>query len=356
MTLIELLSDDIFKLPIVKGEGEVLIEILTQKFDKYIELLRDLDDTDQYTDAILKEMPQIELLCNSIREAVELYLKGSPYKAYSIFNEGISKLDSYIYDSSMDFKNAPLYRIRNTEKRHLDKRDIFHTPFESRGRVRNQRFSINGFPCLYFGSSIYACWEELNRPSFDNLHISSFKFLNEPHILDLTFPVSKVKQRSTNSKPQNSDIVNKIILFPLIISCSVKNKNNTDIFKEEYIIPQILLEWVNNTTKIDAIKYSSLSLPNYNLDDYLFINYVFPAKNHSKSGYCAHLRDMFELTDPISWNFAKSVCVNNKSISERQHIHNFKIVYPIGSYYPHTEFGHMEGIIKSMNFSKLEVV
>lgn len=353
MTLTELLSDDIFKLPVVKGEGEVLIEILTQKFDRYIELLGDLDNTDQYTDAILKEMPQIELLCNGLKEAVELYLKGSPGKAYSFFNGSIFKLDSYIYE--MDIKDVHLYRIRDLEERYLTKKDIFHIPFESRGKVRNQRFSINGFPCLYFGSSIYACWEELNRPGFDNLHISSFKFIKSPHILDLTFPVGKVKQRSINSKPQNSDIVNKIILFPLIISCSVKNKNNTDIFKEEYIIPQILLEWVNNTSKIDAIKYSCLSLPNYNLADYLFINYVFPAKNHSKSGYCSHLIDMFELTDPKSWNFAKSAYVNNKSISQRQRINNFNIMNPIGSYY-HTEFGHMEQIIKSMNFSKLEAV
>lgn len=355
MTLSKLLSDDIFKLPLVKGEGEVLIEILTQKFDRYIELLRDLDNTDQYTDAILKEMPQIELLCNGIKETVELYLKGSPYKAYSIFNEGISKLDSHIYESRMDI-DVYLYRIRDTEERHLTKKDIFHIPFESRGRVENQRFSINGFPCLYFGSSIYACWEELNRPGFDNLHISAFKSVKSPHVLDLTFPVGKVGRRSINFKPKDSDIVNKIILFPLIISCSVKNKNNTDIFKEEYIVPQILLEWLNNTSKIDAIKYSSLSLPNYNLDDSLFINYVFPAKNHSKSGHCCYLRDMFMLTDPISWNFAKSIYVNNRSISPRERIHNFKIVDPIGSYYPHTGFGHMEQIIKSMNFSKLEAI
>ena len=253
-----------------------------------------------------------------------------------------------------------LFRIRSSNSKYLSQRDIFHIPFEDRGKIRNQRFSINGFPCLYFGSSIYVCWEELNRPDFENLVISKFKLLTKrPKILDLTFSIHEAKSIITNFKKGDAyyewllfNIIDKIVLFPLIISCSIINKERADIFKEEYVIPQLLTEWVRNGNKINAIEYYSLSLPDYNLHRSLYTNYVFPVKRQKIKGHCSFLSSIFELTDPISWNFAKSLQANIKIDSSNSRF-DFNILNQKISY-KNTQFGQMEQRIESMPFKRFD--
>lgn len=360
MKLIDLLSDDVFVLPVQKGRCPT-VDVLARKCGSYIKLLKRLNNCDKFTRTIKEQIPQIEFLCEGLVKVITHYLNGKPHKAYSEFASAMSKLDVFysIRDRIKYPEQISLFRIRESGNRYLKKKDIFHVPFELRGMVRSQRFSINGYPCLYFGSSVYVCWEELNRPNFDNFFVSEFRLLrHSAKILDLTFDVNQSKRILSNTNKDDEfydyqvfKVCEKIIIFPLIISCSLIEKESTDIFKEEYVIPQILLEWVRDTNEIDAIQYSSVSLPDYNLNDSLFTNYVFPAKHYNPVGFCSHLAEMFELTDPISWNFAKGINGHKKSISLNSRF-DFNILNQKRSY-QHTEFGHMEQILDSMIFSKL---
>ncbi len=334
------------------------------KFDRYIDLLAKLENDTKFTNIILLELPKIKQLCKGLLATITHYLHGKPHKAYSCFDESVSGLSDFIYNSIRNRIKYPeeisLFRIRESDSRYLLRENIFHVPFEYRGFVRNQRFSINGYPCLYFGSSIYVCWEELNRPSFENMFVSKFRLnKHSAKILDLTFPAAQDKRILMNTEGDDDfrdfhvfKAVFKLILFPLILSCSVIEKECKNLFKEEYIIPQILLEWVTDSHGIDAIKYASMSLPDYNLDQSLFTNYVFPAKQHKNSGFCKHLIEMFELTEPISWNFAKSLnCPTQTSLNSK---FDFNILNHMRSY-QHTEFGHMEQVLNSMSFSKINL-
>lgn len=365
MKIIELLSNNTFKFPYPKGNRDI-IEILNQEFEVYLKLLKRIDNEDKFTNTIIDEFANIEGLCNGIISAIKCYLYGSPYKAYEKFNAGIANLTDFILSRIRGrikySEGIILYRIRSSNNKYLTQEEIFHIPFEQRGKIRNQRFSINGLPCLYLGSSIYLCWEELNRPSFENLYVSKFKLKRSPKILDLTFSINQAKQILTKPNKDNAynefllfNIVDKIVIFPLIISCSIINKGNNDPFKEEYIIPQILIEWINNEIGVDAIRYYSVSLPDYDLDNYLYTNYVFPVKNSIRNiGYCDSLSKMFELTKPISWNFAKSISGRTKAPSEKQRF-DFNIINQTRSY-KHTEFGHMEQILDSMDLIELKTI
>ena len=365
MELIEIISNDVFRIPIKKGSLSIG-RTLEKNFDIYLDLLKNLKNRDKFTNTINGQISDIEKLCNKILQALKSYLQGSPYKAYNAFSEGISNIEGFLYFRIRERMKYPegisLFRIRASKNKYLSQGDIFHIPFESRGKIRNQRFSIDGFPCLYLGSSIYVCWEELNRPNFENLFISKFKLLTKrPNILDLTFQVDDMKETITNFIKDNDyyewllfNIVEKIIIFPLIISCSIINKESSDIFKEEYIIPQLLLEWVRDKHKINAIKYLSLSLPDYNLHHSLYTNYVFPAKRQKLKGCCSFLYSIFELTDPISWNFAKSLHVDSKIDSSDLNF-NFNILNQKRSY-KNTQFGQMEEIIGTMPSKKHESI
>lgn len=363
MELIDIISNDVFKIPIKKGKVSIVRRI-DKKFDVYIELLKQFKNRNKFTATIKDQISNIENLCNKLLQAQKKYLQGSPYKAYSAFSDGMSNLEAFLCFRIRERMKYPeyinLFRIRSSKSKYLSQRDIFHIPFEKRGKIRNQRFSINGFPCLYLGSSIYSCWEDLNRPDFENLFISKFKLLTKrPKILDLTFSIHEAERIIASKKKDDMyyewslyNIIEKIILFPLIISCSIINKESTAIFKEEYVIPQILLEWVRSANKINAIEYFSLSLPDYNLDHSLYTNYVFPAKQQKLGGHCSFLSSIFELTDPISWNFAKSLEGLTKSGSSSSKP-DFNILNQ-KRFYKNTQFGQMEKIIGSLPFRKLE--
>lgn len=364
MELIEIISNDVFSIPIKKGKVPV-IKIIDRKFDIFIDLIKKLKNRDKFTGRIKNHISDIENLCKKLIHAQKKYLEGTPSKAYSAFSDGISNIiEALLYFRIRERVKYPekmnLFRIRASNSKYLSQRDMFHIPFEKRGKIRNQRFSINGFPCLYLGSSIYVCWEELNRPDFENLVISKFKLLSyKPNILDLTFSINEAKRVITNFKKNDPfyewllfNIIDKIVLFPLIISCSIIDKESAAIFKEEYIIPQLLTEWVRNGNKINAIEYYSSSLPDYNLNPSLYTNYVFPAKRQKTKGHCSFLSSIFELTDPISWNFAKSLQANKNSESSNSRF-DFNILNRKLSYI-NTQFGQIEEIIDSMQFRKLQ--
>ena len=364
MKLIELFTDKVFELPLKKGSASISAT-LKRKFSIYLELLRKLDKRDKYTRNIRDHKEDINNLCKKLLLAHKSYLQGSPYKAYEHFSDGMSKLEAFLLFRIREHVKYPdsysLFRVRESKEKYLYPEDIFHIPFEQRHKVSNQRYSINGFPCLYLGSSIYVCWEELNRPDFGELYVSKFSIVTQhPKILDLTF---SAKESQSFLKRFNKDndfhewqlngIVDKVILFPLIMSCSVINKENNRVFKEEYIIPQLLLEWVRNKNVINGVEYFSLSLPEYNLDQRLYKNYVFPAKQQKVKGQCDFLSSIFELTDPISWDFVKTLDARAK-IADSSTRFDFNILNQERSY-THTEFSEIEKILDSFPLKKLGV-
>ncbi len=364
MKLIELFSNKVFELPL-KKETTSIGTLLKNKFNIYLDLLEKLDKRDKYTNNIRDHIGDIHNLCKKLLLAHKSYLQGSPYKAYEHFSNGISTLEAFLLFSIQERVKYPdsysLFRVRESKEKYLSKTDIFHIPFEHRYKVSNQRYSINGFPCLYLGTSIYVCWEELNRPNFGELYVSKFRLLTKlPKILDLTFSAQE-SQNFLNKFQKDNDfhewklngIVDKIILFPLIMSCSIINRENNRVFKEEYIIPQLLLEWVRNKNVINGIEYFSLSLPEYNLDQRLYRNYVFPAKQQKVTGQCNFLSNIFELTNPISWDFAKTLDARAKLANSSTNF-DFNILNQKRSYI-HTEFSELEKIIDVFPFKKLGV-
>lgn len=364
MKLIELFSDEVFELPLKREAASISIT-LQKRFNIYLELLDKLDKRDKYTRNIRDHIVDINNLCKKLLLAHKSYLQGSPYKAYDHFSNGMSNLEAFllfrIRERVKYLDSYSLFRVRESKEKYLSKKDIFHIPFEHRYKVSNQRYSINGFPCLYLGSSIYVCWEELNRPNFGDLYVSEFRLVTHyPKILDLTFSAKESQSFLGRFKKDNdfhewklNGIIDKVILFPLIMSCSIINREKNRVFKEEYIIPQLLLEWVRNKKVINGIEYFSLSLPEYNLDQRLYKNYVFPAKQQKVKGQCNFLSSIFELTDPISWDFAKTLDALAKTADSSSSL-DFNILNQKRSY-AHTEFRELEKIIGSFPFKKLDV-
>ncbi len=90
--------------------------------------------------------------------------------------------------------------------------------------------------------------------------------------------------------------------FPLVACCSVRVRNNLDTFKPEYIIPQLLLQWIRNNDQIDGIRYKSTHLDkNLYKQKGKLSNLVLPVKENKNTGHCNKLKSMFKMTEVTSW-------------------------------------------------------
>ena len=116
-----------------------------------------------------------------------------------------------------------------------------------------------------------------------------------------------------------------LLWYPLIASCSFIRINKNDPFAAEYIIPQLLMQWVrnemgnstnhiNNTSDTEheyeqlvGIRYfSCASVKASNMG----FNYVFPTSGRQKSNslpYCPVLAKAFSLTEPVYINEYDSI-------------------------------------------------
>jgi hypothetical protein len=101
--------------------------------------------------------------------------------------------------------------------------------------------------------------------------------------------------------PLDNFIVNYAICWPIIAACSIRRMHDGK-FAEEYIIPQILLQWLMRETMCDGIRFFSTRMSPGGLDIRPTANYVFPALPPPDTGHSQKLRNIFEMTDPCMWS------------------------------------------------------
>ena len=248
---------------------------------------------------------EVTRTCDKLNDIVTSMYQGLHSRAYKQLSNLLKggnrqpALNGSIMMSKLGAKEKPLYRMRKMEnRRDVSYKDLFHIPLNKRGIVNTNRYSAPGYPCLYLGTSIYACWEELGRPSMSQSMVARLRNDVDLYLLDLRVPT---QQQFT------AHVIEYIRAFPLIIACSVKVKDQDATFKPEYLIPQLLMEYVidinvNNKMEnpISGIYYTSV----FRNDDFGFgieklENIAIPVQSPlSSKKYCQKLCDMFMLSKP----------------------------------------------------------
>ena len=173
--------------------------------------------------------------------------------------------------------------------------------------------SAPGTPCLYLAISSFLCWLEAGRPSHNTFNVCGFKPNKKLNILDLSCAAEDLLEDINYYTHEQETLTSRENLAPeyeerlaaevpkmereiplkikkflhthlIAMACGVKVKEHNErnrAFKEEYIIPQLLLQSLLQN-QIDGIKYISTNV-------YVsagekarnrFINYAFPAKGN----------------------------------------------------------------------------
>jgi hypothetical protein len=365
MTLIEFLDDPIFLYPQLTGDLR-LQHYLKIQFEQYHKLIQTISETHILND-LAPQLKNIKSASDNLLLTIESYLQGHLPSAYKSFEKAMETFKPFLLldnngGMAKEYLFArPYFRARIGTKK-FTKGEMFHVPFSKRAYANTHRFSIPGLPCLYLSNCIYTCWEELDRPDFASLQVAQFRQINlDLKILNLSltperlqkqlmaFPVS----RFNANEPYHDLSISLLVNWPLIMASSLQVSEPNAPFKQEYIIPQLLMQWVMEQSDVDGIQYFSNKSISHNRNDFSkFINYVFPPKKMDQYEYCEDLCKSFILTQPVTFKFIQAQDPNESymgNINYKVAAENQYLEYKTGlrEKYDTTGFGKMENFLLS---------
>lgn len=108
--------------------------------------------------------------------------------------------------------------------------------------------------------------------------------------------ISEVSKERWTEDERKSFAREYCFILPLIASCSVIAKEKGKSFVEAYIIPQMLMIWIKNSTDYIGVRYYSSSDNELVRNDCGY-NIAMPAKHPDKNGYCVDLQEIFGVND-----------------------------------------------------------
>ena len=312
------------KLPLTKKDDLVLdfltrCEIYNTLLSQYIS-----ENKNDFSELIPDILDVSKFLQNGILKTLTSFLSGDIKLAYDTFDKTLSNRIVYknlrrisVPLSDLCNTKKKLFRVRKSDKPLGKRKDLFHIPFSMRHFVNAQRYSVAGLPCLYLGTSLYICWQEMDKPDLGKLYISSFRSKDsKSRVLNLAagflYHRTKSKYAEEITFEDNSIKLSYLILWPLIAACNyIKSESNAP-FIQEYIIPNLLMQWISRKdgTPISGIAYRSTKFSKPSQSPQA-LNVVLPPKvNYAETveyDFCPTLCSMFAFTPPVSWQIVKTL-------------------------------------------------
>lgn len=356
LPFIDLLSV-VGELPIVRTKDNFKA-FLKDVFMNYVDEIKEIQSNipQKYNLIGDTDLLNITRLSDAILNSLNQYYQGFPNTSYDILEEAIN---SYItpkgyFDHILTLQDQiinKLYKMRVGTNHTYSSNEMFHIPFEMRGLVKTNRYSIPGLPCVYLGGSPLTCWEELNKPDLNTVQTSLF-VVQDVSYLDFSTPPGAIIDSLTLQHIFNglsdmeqiyNELVSYVVLWPLMAACSIRVKNPNDSFKPEYIIPQLLLQWIRHSS-FDGICYFSTKVKKYTMRNYGFYkNFAFPVQDQKSEGYCSKLRDKFIITDAVPWQMFQLYKDSYLATPNKETIHTeIEFVEGMGLSYIATDFSRLE--------------
>ncbi|WP_257149944.1 RES domain-containing protein [Bacillus cereus] len=318
-----------YQLPIIIKEDFQYLPTLKSLLGQYLKQIKNSVLVDQETK--MKTENNIE----DILKAIEVYYDANIYEARKIIYNMLSRYkdDDYIISNLDDspalrgvtrlstnsyfdqVAAAPLSFFRaRVGNEDFSRKDFLHIPFNKRGLVSTQRFSIAGVPCMYFGATSYVCWLELKKPRYDEFHISSYTLPKELRVLNLAI-TQGIVSGFTMGNEHKEYAMSMIELFPLVMATSFKVIDGERVFKSEYIVSQLIMQCLTELG-VEGVAYISKQIEHNDLSIQLgnenfptCVNLAIPMKNNKNDQY-SELAKKIPLTEPIKMDECISLIQN----------------------------------------------
>lgn len=304
---------------------ESIPEFLKSHYNEYISDMEEAVRSEnkliekEFIQKLKKNMRIIKKICKDIVDINEIYHDGNILeaykKAYRLFNYASPYyMEPFYYDDYYKFYRIREgdFRIKSGEDSKKIKAELFHIKNDKRNLIGAYRYSVSGFPCLYLSTGFELSWFECGMPKefsycnmkFTNRHeIKLIDFTNRPDevITAVKFDLlNLINCDSTEEKKKKEWVyeylMKYIIIYPISIACSLKVEKRSDRFVEEYVFPQMFMQWIREKSQYDGVKYKS-SLDTSLVDGMSACNIVLPVKKFREDGLCEELTSKIEISD-----------------------------------------------------------
>lgn len=315
-------NQDVLTLPIEVDCDADVFKTLYSVWNKYCKLIKN-------TTWLVDSLPIIKSLIKLIKRAINAYFAGDLLRANNTILKCLKKLESnacmcYLNQLYIDPEICHWFRARTSNYSSLTSKDMKHIPFNKRGIIANQRYSINGIPCLYLGSSVFVCWEELERPTPDTLWINRYKPTQMCEasfkVLNLSTTAYMLCNYETNiGKGFNKAkfIEDFFVGWTLQSICSIVVKEPKRDFMSEYIIPQLIMQNLKSVG-IEGVLYFSVKMRGayYSNCGWIARNLAIPAFDERKGDmHSQQIDSMFAMSEPINMGMFNSGIIPPTTIS-----------------------------------------
>lgn len=271
----------------------------TKFFPDYLEMVSKIDTLNEaYAD--------IKYLCNAI---IEVFKYSSEETSKKILFKCLDELDNRLFSTYIenidDGKRDCYYRLcklfRDATPTCKEMLHIPHIPVEKKEKASSCRYSIKGEPCSYMSTMAALTWYESKCPSsfylakyyIDNNQHKKHKLLRldiRPHLF---YRIDNGWDRKAMTEERALKFArNACCTLPLIAACSLSVQDENIKHQEEYVIPQLLMEWVKTRTDYIGIKYNTAKTEDYALMLGAY-NIALPTKKIDIDGYCKILKEIF---------------------------------------------------------------
>lgn len=318
------------RMPLDRGYKKTSV-FLEKIFHDYIEKIKSVTKKDNPTvdarsiEKIHGMVDVIQKECQKILHIFKLSEEGLMYQMYSEAFQLFDYIKDYLPGAySGNWRIETYYRLRAGNDFDCLRNEMFHIPISMRQKVSTERYSVPGYPCLYIGSQAELCWYECKQP--EKFTLCKVKIPQERenylHLIDFSEALIPLKHSFFGwfyNNKENEDELDRIrryfikimISMPLRAACSVEVKNKDDTFIEEYIMPQLLLQWVRENGEFDGIKYQSSVSADGEVNYLCGHDIVLPTSKFRKDGLCEVLTKQVKVATPVRVNINKIVVPEN---------------------------------------------
>ena len=322
--LLEILET--FRCHLKRGE-KTMVQYLTENYEQYISTLKESIDPsdnplvgDEMCKMVENKLSDIEANSKCLLDVFRLHGNGriieASNKAFEIFEQMKPQM---MQRYSGAYKRENYYRIRGGTNFPLERKELFHIPVTMRHLVKTERYSMPGYPCLYLASQAELCWYECGKPKQFTMAKFDIPQEDEEHLQFIDFSANLMLLKydflswfhnEKDTKLVRNYLLKHICTYPLRAACSVMVQYPDASFKEEYIIPQLLLQWVAHDDDFDGIRYESCS-PHDEVKSMGGHNIVLVSKSFDADGYDMRFRKCLKLGIPKQFDIT-SIEINPK--------------------------------------------
>jgi hypothetical protein len=311
---IAILQEDVFDIPKARPRGS-LENFLNDTLNAFRCRIKAVNGP--LAAALESRVEKIKVLCEALPDTFRIGSSGNASDAYLRLNKGLHGIHDELVAMSRRHTASVLlgqswYRMAAWGASRYE--HMFHVPFER--PQKSYRFSVPGVPAIYLANSVYLCWLECGQPSLNKCVVSRFEvestgfdFLDLPcsHSAYLApleiprLPGFEPDPRRVMNSPYLNDVVEEVAeyltVWPLLATVSVRKLDEVPN-PPEYIVPQLLMQWVAKQDDLLGIRYFTTKDDSSTNSQDWAVNLALPSRTTRDSGYCEFLAARTRLTAP----------------------------------------------------------